>query len=101
MITREDLLREIKQCQRDPVTVPSIEKLACMYIVYDHLYGDTELRGESSPERIVDIDGDSDFARRIKGRKSADVWKVMDELMEVLRVTNERLYDQVLRKIDE
>jgi hypothetical protein len=100
MITREDLLLEIKQCQRDPVTVPSIEKLACMYIVYDHLYGDVAAE-ETSPERIVDIDGESDFARRVKGRKSADVWKVMDELMEVLRVTNERLYDQVLRKIEQ
>lgn len=100
MITREDLLREIKQCQRDPVTVPSIEKLACMYIVYDHLYGDAAQEG-TSPERIVDIDGESDFARLVKGRKSADVWEVMDELMEVLRVTNERLYDQVLRKIEQ
>lgn len=100
MITREDLLREIKQCQRDPVTVPSIEKLACMYIVYDHLYGDTKTE-ETSYERIVDIGGETDFARRVNGRKSADVWKVIDELMEVLRVTNERLYDQVLRKIEQ
>lgn len=101
MITREDLLLEIKQCQRDPVTVPSIEKLACMYIVYDHLYGESEASEKALPEKTVDIDGESDFARRIRGRKSEDVWKVMDELMEVLRVTNERLYDQVLRKIEQ
>ena len=100
MIDREDLLREIEECQRDPVTLAKIERLSCMLVVYDHLYGKTPYsRRETLPEAIVNIEGDSEFIQRIRGKKAVDVWRVMDELMAVLRVINERLYDQVLQNI--
>ena len=41
-----------------------------------------------------------DFFQAISGRKSADMWAVMGELMDTLQAINPRLYNSVLRKIN-
>lgn len=43
--------------------------------------------------------GDSDFLLALSGKDPADVWPVMDELMDTLRVVNRRAYDSVMRKL--
>ena len=42
----------------------------------------------------------SKFFQAISGRKSADIWAVMGELMDALQAINPRLYNSVLRKIN-
>ena len=42
----------------------------------------------------------SEFFQAISGRKSADMWAVMGELMDTLQAINPRLYNSVLRKIN-
>ena len=42
----------------------------------------------------------SEFFQAISGRKSADMWSVMGELMDTLQAINPRLYNSVLRKIN-
>ena len=42
----------------------------------------------------------SEFFQAISGRKSADIWAVMGELMDALQAINPRLYNSVLRKIN-
>ena len=42
----------------------------------------------------------SEFFQAISGRKSADMWAVMGELMDALQAINPRLYNSVLRKIN-
>ena len=42
----------------------------------------------------------SKFFQAISGRKSADMWAVMGELMDTLQAINPRLYNSVLRKIN-
>lgn len=44
--------------------------------------------------------GESDFLRSVEGLPAADVWPIMDELMETLHVVNPRVYESVMRKID-
>ena len=41
-----------------------------------------------------------DFFQAISGRKSAEMWAVMGELMDTLQAINPRLYNSVLRKIN-
>ncbi len=108
MISEEDLKKAIAECQgaRNP-TANTCIKLAAFYTIYDHLYPKQTEDNEIVPQRIfqpVDEDliadyGDTEFYRLISGRKAADVWKVMNELMETLQVINPRLYDGVVREI--
>lgn len=62
------------------------ERLAWLYVVRDHM-------------RIpIIIEGESEFLRTINGKDSTEVWSVMDELMETLKVVQPRVYSSVLRK---
>ena len=44
--------------------------------------------------------GNSEFFQAISGRKSAEMWAMMGELMDTLQAINPRLYNSVLRKIN-
>ena len=46
------------------------------------------------------LDGNSEFFQAISERKSAEMWAVMGELMDTLQAINPRLYNSVLRKIN-
>ena len=46
------------------------------------------------------LDGSGEFFQAISGRKSAEMWAVMGELMDTLQAINPRLYNSVLRKIN-
>lgn len=108
MITEKDLQDAIAECQgeRRPNANTCI-KLAAYFTIYDHLFPKKAELTEDAPQMIfqtVEEDtigdyGDSDFYRMIKGRKAADIWAVMDELMDTLQVINPRLYDGVMRQL--
>lgn len=49
-------------------------------------------------DRIV-YHGDSDFALAVNGKRARDIWPVMDELMDTIRIINPRLYEGVLQEI--
>lgn len=44
--------------------------------------------------------GDTDFLRAVAGKSPDKLWPIMDELMDSLAITNRRIYDNVMRKID-
>lgn len=106
MVTERELLQAIEDCKKDPITYNSIEKLANLYVVYDHLFGNTT--GYSAAptkleevETIISKHGDSEFLQSVDGMSADKVWRVIDELLEVIKVTNTRLYESVLRKLQE
>lgn len=43
---------------------------------------------------------DSDFLRAVARVDPARAWEVMDELMDSLKVVNERVYNSVMRKLE-
>lgn len=108
MITEKDLQDAIAECQgeRKPNANTCI-KLAAYFTIYDHLFPKQAELTEEIPQAIfqtIDEDiigdyGDSDFYRTIKGRKAAEVWEIMGELMDTLQVINPRLYDGVMRQL--
>lgn len=108
MITERDLQDAIAECQgeRHPNASTCI-KLAAYFTIYDHLYPKQAEKAEELPQTIfqtVDEDiigsyGDSEFYRAINGRKAADIWAVMDELMETIQIINPKLYDGVMRQL--
>lgn len=103
MITERELLEAIERCKKDPVTYANIEKLANLFIVYDHLYGEAPVYDDRriTVENIIGHHGDSDFLVLVNEKSADKVWKVIDELLETIKVINPRLYDGVLRKIDD
>lgn len=116
MITRQDVLEAIAECQgmRSPNANTAV-KLAAFYTILDHMdegqsmpiadqRDGNSFAGYSLAEpdmSAVRYDGASEFARLIDGRRQADVWPVMDELMTTLKAMNERLYHGVLRRLSE
>lgn len=116
MITEQDLQAAIAECQgeRDPNARTCI-KLAAFYILQDHLFSQSPengdfakdstaepLRGYSyAPAPGIDYDGESEFARQISGRDPAQVWPLVEELVETLRVVNPRLYNAFMGRVKE
>lgn len=113
MITKQDLLEAIAECQgvRSP-TANTALKLAAFYTILDHIEEDSEqaerpgqgsrsLTGYSfsGDSGSVVSGGDSDFLRVINGRSQEDIWPIIDELMSTIKVMNERLYNGVMRKL--
>ena len=115
MITRQDLLEAIAECQgtRSPNANTAV-KLAAFYTILDHLddarqtasaeVGRSSFAGYSLAEAgtpVIRYDGDSEFARAVDGKDQADVWPVLDELMSTIRLMNVRLYNGVMKKLSE
>ena len=108
MITERDLQDAIAECQgeRHPNANTCI-KLAAYFTIYEHLFPQQAEEAEDIPHKIfttVNEDiignyGDSDFYRVIKGRKAADIWAIMNDLMDTIQVINPKLYDGVMREL--
>ena len=104
MIYEKDLNEAIAECQgqRNPDANTCI-KLAAFYTIKQHLYGTQEPAQYSyAPAPVSDtvvFDGESDFARAIDGKQQADVWPVLDELMQTLAVVQPKVYAAVMRKL--
>lgn len=104
MITEKELIEAIAECQEEPITGTKRSALADLYIIYDHLFGGPTYtsRGNQAPiEKIITVKGDSDFLKTVNGMKSEKVWAVINELMDALEATNPRLYDGVMRKLED
>lgn len=100
MINKQDLQEAIEQCERAPMTYQNCEKLATFYTIYNHLYAERAPKAEKVTETKVSVSGNSEFFRSINGLPASSVWSIMEELMETIQITNPRLYDSVMQKIE-
>lgn len=111
MITKQDLLEAIAECQgtRAPNANTAI-KLAAFYTILDHLEDDAGHGANSlsvchdysfsgTGESVIRYDGATEFAKVIDGRRQEEVLPVMDELMTTLKVMHPRLYNGVMQKL--
>lgn len=105
MVDERELQKWIARLECEDSSWNNYEKLATLYTIQNQ-----QERAETrtmptmystapAPETVGDY-GDNDFLRSIQGKDPARVWAVMNELMETLRVANERVYNSVMRKID-
>lgn len=112
MITEKDLQEAIAECQgeRNPNANTCI-KLAAFYTIMNEMYGEKPVVVENaitpsysySGEQIettIDYYSDTEFSRMIDGRKASEVWPVIDELMSTIQAIQPRLYDGVMRKLE-
>lgn len=115
MITEHDLIEAIAECQgeRNPNANTCI-KLAAFYTIRNEMFGKTEQLERAdyaqsysyaeSPEPVdthIDYTSDTEFSRAINGRQPGDIWPIMDELMSTIEVLVPRLYNGVMRRLQE
>ena len=119
MITEQDLAEAIAECigKRNPDANTCI-KLAAYYTIMRELYGDKNQSADagnmapnysyaappadSTDERYIDFNSESEFSQTINGLPVNDVLAVLDELMETLKFINtktNKLYREVMRKL--
>ena len=108
MITERDLQEAIAECQgtRNPNASTAI-KLAAFLTIQREMFGTTPTYSFPSEPPKNDINdsgevgdyGTSDFLQTVRGKDSAQAWAVMDELMDTLKIVNERVYNGVMRKL--
>ena len=105
MITEKDLQEAIAECQgeRYPNATTCI-KLAAFFTIRRELFGeekqDEPLPGYSrQSEPLIQNPGESDFARAIDGREQAEIWPIIDELMDTVHAIHPRLYHALMERL--
>ncbi len=111
MITEKDLQEAIAECQgqRNPNANTCI-KLAAFYTIRRELFGEEKEAGQlpgyayamqTEPEPMILNNSDSEFARTIDGRPQAEIWPLMDEMMDTIHAIHPRLYSAVMARLRE
>ena len=109
MITEQDLQEAIAECegQRNP-NANTCMKLAAFYTIRDQLFSkevpqEPMMYSYAPPPQGQSIayTSNTEFSEMISDKEPMDVWAIMDELMTTLSVINPRLYDSVIRKLNQ
>ena len=111
MITEHDLEQAIAECQgeRNP-NANTCMKLAAFYTIRNEMFGKPEqyetpdysfAAASVDTAETINYDSGTDFSQAIDGRKQEDIWPIMDELMDTVHALLPRLYDGVMRKLQE
>lgn len=105
MLSRKNILQAIEECENSADSFQNCQKLATLFTIYDHLYGEPQETQTTNREAIVDnyadSYGDNEFISLIAGKNADRVWAVMNELMQTLQAIQPSLYNAVLRKLRE
>lgn len=96
MINPGELDKEILMLEKKDTTYANCERLAWLYIVRDHVTG--QKAAQPTP---LTVDPDSEFLRIVDGKDSVAVFAIMDDLMDTIRATAPRAYDNVMRRLRE
>ena len=94
MISIDEINGEIARLESQPTTMVTIEKLASLYVVRDHLTISSPVTGSEIPE------GESEYYCACAGKTVCEVMSVMDELMSALMVIQPRLYSAVIQQLN-
>ena len=116
MITEKEIEQAIKECLREPVTGNKRSVLADLIIIQDYLFGDSvqaqkaqhpmPMQSYSAPpmeqvEKYIETSGDSEFLKAVDGRKADKVWKLIDELVEAVKILHPRMYTTFIDKVQD
>ena len=117
MITEKEVAQAIEQCMQEPATGNKRAVLADLIIIQDYLFGEPTRVQEvpqmpmpkqsySAPpmeqvEIYVETNGDSEFLNAVNGRKAERVWKLMDELVEAVKILHPRMYTTFIDKVQD
>ena len=117
---QDDAIKEIeqaiKECLREPVAGNKRAVLSDLIIIQDYLFGETTqaqeapqphpMQSYSAPpmeqvEKYIETNGDSEFLKAVDGRKADKVWKLIDELVEAVKILHPRMYTTFIDKVQD
>lgn len=98
MLNKDVIDKEILELEKHDTTYATCERLAWLYIIRDHMQEPVVTEKTKS---AVGVSGESDFMKAVSGKATDLVICVLDEFMETLKIVNPRLYDGVMRKLNE
>ena len=116
MITEKEVEQAIEECMMEPVTGNKRAVLADLIIIQDYLFGEPmqaheapqpmPLQSYSAPpmeqvENYIQTNGDSEFLKAVDGRKADKVWKLIDELVEAVKILHPRMYTTFIDKVQD
>lgn len=99
MIDRELLLEAIDECEVEPLTSSNIQRLANLYIIYNHHY--SQPTRNQKTEKTLATSGSSDFLKSVDGKRADDVLNLINELVETIQLIQPALYYGFLKKLQE
>lgn len=107
-LTEKEVNAEIAIREANALNRASLNDLAALYIVRDHMDGiqpryDAGYSRAAEPLPPPDTAGEygrSDFLRAIAGKDLERLWLIVDELMDTLQAVNTKVYNGVMRKIN-
>ena len=106
----------IDECLQGPVTGNKRAVLADLIIIQDYLFGEPTraqeaqqpmpMQSYSAPpveqvETYIETSGDSEFLKAVDGRKADKVWKLIDELVEAVKILHPRMYTTFIDKVQD
>lgn len=116
MITEKEIAQAIEECIREPVTGNKRAVLADLIIIQDYLFGE-HMQAHEAPqpmpmqyysatpmeqvETYIETTGDSEFLKTVDGRKADKVWKLIDELVEAVKILHPRMYTTFIDKVQD
>ena len=116
MITEKEVAQAIEECMREPVTGNKRAVLADLIIIQDYLFGEP-MREREAPQQMpmqsysappmeqvetyIETNGDSEFLKAVGGKKADRVWKLMDELVEAVKILHPRMYTTFIDKVQD
>ena len=116
MITEKEIAQAIEECMCEPVTGNKRAVLADLIIIQDYLFGEPmqaqeapqpmPMQSYSAPpieqvETYIETNGDSEFLKAVDGMKADKVWKLIDELVEAVKILHPRMYTTFIDKVQD
>ena len=107
VIKEQELIDAIDELKCGRHTIQTCEKLAAVITCLEYMYpkGKEEAQSFSYPgysraaSGEIGAYGDSEFLQKIAGKDQEKTWKLMDEAMMILAVTNKRLYEHIMNRL--
>lgn len=114
MITEKEVEQAIQECMRDPITGNKRSVLADLIIIQDYLFGEPTraqevpqpmpMQSYSAPpmeqvEIYVETNGDSEFLKAVNDKKADRAWRLMNELVEAVRILHPNMYTSFIDKV--
>ena len=99
---------------RDPITGNKRAVLADLIIIQDYLFGEPTraqevpqpmpMQSYSAPpmeqvEIYVETNGDSEFLKAVNDKKADRAWRLMNELVEAVRILHPNMYTSFIDKV--
>ena len=95
MISIDELNKTILDLETNrDTTYATCERLAWLYIVRDHLT-------QKMSKEPLNLAGESEFLAAVNGKCGDAVWRIMDELAETVKWLHPRVYESVLKKLND